>query len=385
VPFPGSIQLHSLIADGRCCTTAPRQPKIPAQTSARLPSNIPLRTLSQPHTRLQESQQSSSLLHPNHHSNRSSQSDEDDEAFYSESSWTDTGDIAEQLDDEDPIRERLTGNLNDDILAGVLKRHPRHREKHHKHVHYDSKSSLSSPSRSRSPYKAGLVSKEAIEIPEPAPRRISWAERKIAAVLAGGTGIHGLTGKPLIYFTSIFVSLGVFLFGYDQGVMSGIITGPYFFDYFHQPSRAEVGTMVAILEVGAFISSLTVGRIGDILGRRKTILYGSMIFFVGGALQTFATSMAMMMVGRIIAGLGVGMLSTIVPVYQSEISPAHNRGKLACIEFSGNIIGYTTSVWVDYFCGYIEGHASWRLPLMMQCIMGALLGVGALVIVESPR
>lgn len=143
--------------------------------------------------------------------------------------------------------------------------------------------------------------------------------------------------------------------------------------------------MVAILEIGALISSLVVGRVGDIIGRRKTILYGSIIFFVGGALQTLATNMPMMMLGRIVAGLGVGSLSTIVPVYQSEISPPHNRGKLACIEFSGNIIGYTTSVWVDYFCGYIESNMSWRVPLMMQCIMGALLGFGSLIIVESPR
>lgn len=143
--------------------------------------------------------------------------------------------------------------------------------------------------------------------------------------------------------------------------------------------------MVAILEIGALISSLSVGRVGDIIGRRKTILYGSCIFFVGGALQTFASSMAMMMGGRIVAGLGVGMLSTIVPVYQSEISPPHNRGKLACIEFSGNIIGYATSVWVDYFCGFIESDLSWRLPLGMQCVMGALLGLGSLMIVESPR
>lgn len=162
-------------------------------------------------------------------------------------------------------------------------------------------------------------------------------------------------------------------------------SGPYFLDAFNHPSKAYVGTMVAILEVGAFISSLMVGRIGDIIGRRRTILYGSIIFFVGGALQTAATTMTMMMVGRIIAGLGVGSLSTIVPVYQSEISPPHNRGKLACIEFSGNIIGYTTSVWVDYFCGFIQSNYSWRLPLFMQCVMGALLGLGSLVIVESPR
>lgn len=197
--------------------------------------------------------------------------------------------------------------------------------------------------------------------------------------------MHGLTGKPLVYFTSIFVSLGVFLFGYDQGVMSGIITGPFFKDYFNQPGSAEVGTMVAILEVGAFCSSLVVGRVGDIIGRKRTILYGSMIFFVGGACQSFANGMPMMLVGRITAGVGVGMLSTIVPVYQSEISPPHNRGKLACIEFTGNITGYATSVWVDYFCSYIKSDYSWRIPLVMQCVMGALLGLGSLVIVESPR
>lgn len=162
-------------------------------------------------------------------------------------------------------------------------------------------------------------------------------------------------------------------------------SGPFFKDYFNQPSAAEIGTMVAILEVGAFIASLSVGRIGDMIGRRKTIFYGSIIFFVGGALQALANGMPMMIVGRIIAGLGVGALSTIVPVYQSEISPPHNRGKLACIEFSGNVCGYATSVWVDYICSYIQGHYSWRVPLALQCFMGALLGLGSLIICESPR
>jgi MFS family permease len=143
--------------------------------------------------------------------------------------------------------------------------------------------------------------------------------------------------------------------------------------------------MVAILEIGAFISSLSVGTVGDMLGRRKTILYGSLIFIVGGTLQTFANGMPMMMLGRIIAGFGVGMLSTIVPVYQSEISPPHNRGKLACIEFTGNIAGYTTSVWVDYVCSFIGSDWSWRLPLFMQVVMGGLLALGSLLILESPR
>ncbi|KAF8468378.1 general substrate transporter [Kalaharituber pfeilii] len=199
-----------------------------------------------------------------------------------------------------------------------------------------------------------------------------------------GTAL-GLTGQPLLYFTSVFVSLGVFLFGYDQGVMSGIITGPYFKGYFNNPSRAQLGTMVAILEVGAFFSSLVVGRVGDIIGRRKTILFGAIIFVIGGALQTFSSGILSMIFGRIIAGLGVGALSTIVPVYQSEISPPHNRGKLACIEFTGNVVGYASSVWVDYACSFIESDYSWRTPLFMQCVMGFLLAVGSLIISESPR
>ena len=168
-------------------------------------------------------------------------------------------------------------------------------------------------------------------------------------------------------------------------LLTRLARGPYFKDYFNQPTRAEIGTMVAILEVGAFVSSLMVGRIGDVIGRRRTILYGSIIFFVGGACQTFANGMPMMIIGRIIAGLGVGALSTIVPIYQSEISPPHNRGKLACIEFTGNVAGYAASVWVDYFCSYIENDYAWRVPLALQCFMGALLGMGSLIICESPR
>lgn len=162
-------------------------------------------------------------------------------------------------------------------------------------------------------------------------------------------------------------------------------SGLYFKDYFDQPSRPQIGTMVAILEVGAFFSSLVVGRLGDVYGRRKVILWGAVIFVTGGALQTFANGMGMLMLGRVVAGVGVGALSTIVPVYQSEISPSHNRGQLACIEFTGNIVGYASSVWVDYGCTYIQSNMSWRIPLSMQCIMGTLLAVGSLLISESPR
>ncbi|CAM1503985.1 Fc.00g015760.m01.CDS01 [Cosmosporella sp. VM-42] len=351
----------------------PKHPKIPSPKPSRLPSNIPLRTLPpRPDHNYDYDSPATSLLssrdeYSHQHQRRSSGS---------ESSWTDTGDIGEQVDDNDPLRLQLPNEIEQELLAGVQRRHTKQKK-----VRIQG----SSPHRHRRSHSRNhTINKEAIEVPDFTPRRPSRGERCIGAIMSGQTGsIHGLTGKALLYGPDAIPC--VFLFGYDQGVMSGIITGPYFIDYFDHPSRAEVGTMVAILEIGAFVSSLMVGRVGDIIGRRRTIFYGSCIFFVGGALQTMATSMPMMMLGRLIAGFGVGMLSTIVPIYQSEISPPHNRGKLACIEFSGNIVGYATSVWVDYGCGFIESDYSWRIPLLMQCVMGALLAAGSLVIVESPR
>lgn len=114
--------------------------------------------------------------------------------------------------------------------------------------------------------------------------------------------------------------------------MSGVITGPYFRKYFNDPTAIEVGTMVAVLEVGAFgqstqahchpliersserytphtATSLAAGRIGDGIGRRGTLFSGAVIFAIGGAIQTFTTGFWVMVFGRIISGLGVGLLS----------------------------------------------------------------------------
>ncbi|EAT90877.2 hypothetical protein SNOG_01228 [Parastagonospora nodorum SN15] len=339
----------------------------------RRPANIPLHTLSSS-ARPRERDSAYLLDEQDKDSARSSFDTPSSESDLS--LWSDTGDLVDQLaDQEDPLRIRLRDSLEEGHL-------PKHRRQQ-KRARFQSQDGLNEKG-------PGSIRKEDIDIPDPGPRTISKAEQILAAIMAPNdrpSRIHGLHGKKLVgsYFTSIFVSLGVFLFGYDQGVMSGIITGVYFKDYFNQPTAAELGTMVAILEVGAFISSLVVGRIGDMIGRRRTILYGSLIFIVGGALQTFANGMPMMMLGRIIAGLGVGALSTIVPVYQSEISPPHNRGRMGCIEFTGNIAGYAASVWVDYACTYIKGHWSWRVPLFMQIIMGSLLAAGSLLICESPR
>ena len=112
-------------------------------------------------------------------------------------------------------------------------------------------------------------------------------------------------------------------------VMSGVITGPHFLKFFNDPTALEVGTMVAVLEVGAFgnissylfldtsahacvnctVTSLAAGRIGDSLGRRGTLFVGAIVFALGGAIQTLTPGFWIMVVGRIVAGFGVGLLS----------------------------------------------------------------------------
>jgi MFS family permease len=183
--------------------------------------------------------------------------------------------------------------------------------------------------------------------------------------------------------------------------------------------------MVAILEIGAFskclyqlaaidhsdhsisllVTSLLAAPLADAKGRRFTVRLGAAVFSIGGAVQTFTRGYRSMCIGRIISGFGVGMLryvhplsntlpcissrcvadSMIVPIYQSEISPAEHRGRLACIEFTGNIIGYASSIWIDYFCSFITSDLSWRIPLFIQCLGGVILAAGTFVIPESPR
>lgn len=205
-------------------------------------------------------------------------------------------------------------------------------------------------------------------------------------------------GTRLVYFTSAFVSLFVSLFGYEQGVCSGILTFVTFQKYFHDPNPTQIGLVISILEIGAMVSSLMVAKLSDSLGRKRTILLGTLIFMVGGTLQTFAINLFVFGFGRVISGLGVGILSTIVPSYQCEISPSEDRGKLVCGEFSGNISGYALSVWVDYFAYFIQNvgdartdpksfaaNLSWRLPLFIQVLLAFVLFLGGFFIVESPR
>lgn len=194
-----------------------------------------------------------------------------------------------------------------------------------------------------------------------------------------------LIGKPLLVFTSCFVSICVFLFGYDQGYFSSIIVNPYFEDEFNNPTAVQIGTVVAILEIGALITSLSLTVVAEKLGRRKTTRLGSFLFSIGGLIQTISTNLTILGIGRFISGMGVGFLSGTAPTYMIEISSPDQRGFLGCVQFTGNILGYSSSIWLDYFCSFIDSNKSFRIPLFSQVVFGLILFFGSYVLVESPR
>ncbi|CAF1650685.1 unnamed protein product, partial [Didymodactylos carnosus] len=98
-----------------------------------------------------------------------------------------------------------------------------------------------------------------------------------------------------------------------------------------------------------------------------------------------AVHLAMLLVGRFIAGLAVGALSMLVPVYQSELASKEVRGRLISLQQFAITIGIAVSFWINFGTSKMQGSISWRLPLFLQLVPGIILGVGILFFPFSPR
>jgi MFS family permease len=105
------------------------------------------------------------------------------------------------------------------------------------------------------------------------------------------------------------------------------------------------GILTSSLELGAFFGSLTCSPLADRFSRKRTILLGCIIFFVGGLLQAVARSLWVLFVGRTVGGWGVGMLSCLAPLYMSEISPKEIRGSLLALEQFSIVSGVVVGFW----------------------------------------
>lgn len=99
------------------------------------------------------------------------------------------------------------------------------------------------------------------------------------------------------FLVSVFASIGSILYGYDLGVIAEAIASENFIDLFH-PTAAQSGAVVSAFTGGAFVGAGLAGPVGDLLGRRWTILIGAVIFLLGGGLQTGAQSLNFLYAGR---------------------------------------------------------------------------------------
>jgi len=164
----------------------------------------------------------------------------------------------------------------------------------------------------------------------------------------------GLTGHPLSLAVSTVATTGFVLFGYDQGVMSGIITAPAFNNLFTatKSNSTMQGFVTAIYEIGCLFGAIFILSFGDWIGRRRAMMLGGSIMILGVIIQVTsernATPLAQFIIGRTITGVGNGINTSTIPTYQAECSRTSNRGLLICIE--GGVIAFGTLVayWIDY-------------------------------------
>lgn len=195
-----------------------------------------------------------------------------------------------------------------------------------------------------------------------------------------------LQGKVLVNLVIAVCSVGFSLFGYDQGVMANLIGADNEFGKtFGHPDAGLQGTIVAIYELTAFVGSIAVIFVGDWLGRRRTLNWGIYIQLLGVIIQCSAYDVAQLIVGRCVTGIGIGILTAGVPVYQAECCAPHDRGRNACVFNWICICGVTSSYWIGYGSSFIYNQAQWRFPVAFQAAFSFAVLILIWILPESPR
>lgn len=188
--------------------------------------------------------------------------------------------------------------------------------------------------------------------------------------------------KRLTAFTFV-ITLGGLLFGYDTGVINGALAP--LSEEFGLDSWGE-GVVTASLLVAAALGAMGMGRVADVIGRRKAVFALSFLFLAGVALCSLAPSFWVLVVGRAVLGLAVGGTSTVVPVYLAEMSPYEVRGR-----FSGRnelmiVVGQLAAFVMNAIIGSVWGEQPgiWRVMLAVAAVPAFLLLVGMFRVPESP-
>lgn len=203
----------------------------------------------------------------------------------------------------------------------------------------------------------------------------------------------GSSGRKLSWLVSLTAGVGFLLFGYDQGVMGSLLTQKDFRDTFPEIDAYDdsskstyQGFVIAVYEIGCLAGAVFTMWFGDKVGRRKTILVGCIIMIIGAIIQCASYSTGQLLAGRIITGIGNGLNTSTVPVWQSECARPEKRGKLVMLQGSLIAGGICISYWIDFGFYFIPwSSATWRFPIAFQIIFPLVIVPIIMKLPESPR
>lgn len=209
----------------------------------------------------------------------------------------------------------------------------------------------------------------------------------------------GQNGHRLNLLQTAFIVLPAYVcFGYNQAGLGGLLTEDNWVRIFPQIDTVNTtgatkssnstlqGFVVATFVIGAMIGALSCSWSGDKFGRRNVIFFAAVCALIGIILEASSFGLAQFIVGRVVLGFGVGQLSSIVPVWQSETSGAKNRGRHVVIDGLFICLGYTLESWIDLgFWEFQTGPITWRPPIAIGAICPIMVLASVYFLPESPR
>ncbi|XP_044464212.1 sugar transport protein 7-like [Mangifera indica] len=202
-----------------------------------------------------------------------------------------------------------------------------------------------------------------------------------------------------VVIACLVAAVGGALFGYDTGISGGVTSmdpflKKFFPDVYKKKGLAHENNYCKFNDQGlsAFTSSLYLaGMVASLIaspvtrnyGRRTSIICGGISFLIGSALNAAAVNLAMLLLGRIMLGIGIGFGNQAVPVYLSEMAPTHLRGALNMMFQLATTLGIFTANMINY--GTQELEWGWRLSLGLAALPALLMTVGGLFLPETPN
>tara|TARA_B110000091_G_scaffold209713_1_gene251330 strand:- start:2766 stop:4325 length:1560 start_codon:yes stop_codon:yes gene_type:complete len=196
--------------------------------------------------------------------------------------------------------------------------------------------------------------------------------------------------KTYLIFISFIVALGGFLFGFDAGIISGVMS---YAEPAFNLNVIQSGWVVSAPSFAAMFAMLFSGRLSDTIGRKKLLLFVALLYAISAVLSAAAISYEMLYVARIIGGIAFGAALVLAPIYIAEISTAENRGKLVSIQQLNIVFGFFVAFLSNYFFNkyntsestFLTDENVWRWMLGVEFIPALVYFVLLFFVPHSPR